>query len=53
MTPPILAIRPEPGCSATVLAGKSAGLAIEACPLLEVRCLPWTVPAGGFELRVL
>ena len=41
MTLPILAIRPEPGCSATVAAGRSVGLAIEACPLVEIRPVSW------------
>jgi uroporphyrinogen-III synthase len=49
MSGPILAIRPEPGCSATVAAGKAAGLAIEACPLAEIRALPWTLPPGVFD----
>ena len=45
MTPPVIAIRPEPGCSATVEAGRAAGLAIEAHPLFEVRSLAWDPPA--------
>ncbi len=49
MIAPILAIRPEPGCSATVAAGKAAGLAIEACPLAEIRPLPWALPPGNFD----
>jgi uroporphyrinogen-III synthase len=49
MTMPILAIRPEPGCGATVAAGKAMGLAIEACPLSEIRPLPWTLPGAEFD----
>jgi uroporphyrinogen-III synthase len=49
MTLPILAIRPQPGCSATVAAGKATGLAIEACPLAEIRPLSWTLPPGRFD----
>jgi uroporphyrinogen-III synthase len=44
MTGLILAIRPEPGCTATVVAGREAGLAIEGCPLFEVRPLAWEPP---------
>jgi uroporphyrinogen-III synthase len=45
VTPPIIAIRPEPGCSATVEAGRAAGLAVEGHPLFEVRPLAWDAPA--------
>ena len=45
----ILAIRPEPGCQATVAAGRAAGLAIEACPLFEIRPLDWAMPPGEFD----
>jgi uroporphyrinogen-III synthase len=49
MSLPILAIRPEPGCSATVAAGRAIGLAIEPCPLSELRPLPWSLPPGEFD----
>lgn len=49
MTRPILTIRPEPGCGATVAAGAEAGLAIVGCPLLELRPIPWRVPPGPFD----
>lgn len=45
MTTAIIAIRPEPGCSATVAAGREAGLVIEAFPLFEVRPIAWQPPA--------
>lgn len=45
----ILAIRPEPGCRATVAAGRASGLTIEACPLFEVRPVAWSCPAGPFD----
>lgn len=44
MSLPIVAIRPEPGCSATVERGNKAGLAIEGWPLFEVRPMPWEAP---------
>lgn len=44
MTPPVIAIRPEPGCTATVAAGRDIGLAVEGHPLFEVRRLAWTPP---------
>lgn len=45
MTGLILAIRPEPGSAATIAAGREVGLAIEACPLFELRPLAWNPPA--------
>lgn len=45
----ILAIRPEPGCQATVAAGNATGLAIEGCPLFEIRSLDWALPSGHFD----
>ncbi len=44
MSPPIIAIRPEPGCSATVEHGAREGLTIEPSPLFEVRPLAWDAP---------
>jgi uroporphyrinogen-III synthase len=44
MSAPIFAIRPEPGCSATVEAGRRMGLAIHGCPLFEVRPVAWVPP---------
>ena len=44
MTTSVIAIRPEPGCSATVEAGRAMGLAIECHPLLEIRSLAWAPP---------
>jgi uroporphyrinogen-III synthase len=49
MTGTILAIRPEPGCSATIAAGKTAGLTITGCPLFEIAPIPWSLPAGDFD----
>jgi uroporphyrinogen-III synthase len=44
VTIPVIAIRPEPGCSATVEAGRALGLAIEGHPMFEVRPLAWDAP---------
>lgn len=41
----IVAIRPEPGLSSTIAAGRAAGLAIEGWPLFEIRACPWEPPA--------
>jgi uroporphyrinogen-III synthase len=49
MTRPILTVRPEPGCSATIAAGAELGLAIEGCPLLELRPVDWQMPQGRFD----
>ena len=40
----VLTIRPEPGCSATVEAGRAAGLSIDGCPLFQIRPLAWEAP---------
>lgn len=54
MTLPIITIRPEPGCAATVAAGRDAGLAIESWPLFEVRPLAWDAPpADSFDALLL
>jgi uroporphyrinogen-III synthase len=42
----VIAIRPEPGSSATVEAARAAGLAVAAFPLFEIRPLPWDAPAA-------
>jgi uroporphyrinogen-III synthase len=44
VTLPVIAIRPEPGCTATVEAGREIGLSIEGYPLFEVRPLAWKSP---------
>ena len=49
MSLPIVAIRPEPGCSATVALAAKAGLAIEPWPLFEVRPLAWDPAPDGVE----
>jgi uroporphyrinogen-III synthase len=45
VTTPVIAIRPEPGCSATVEAGIAMGLLIECHPLLYIRPLAWAKPS--------
>jgi uroporphyrinogen-III synthase len=49
MSLPILTIRPEPGCGATVAAGKALGLAIAGYPLAELRPVRWSLPPGEFD----
>ena len=44
MSLPVIAIRPEPGCSATVERGLGDGLTIEPWPLFEVSPLAWHPP---------
>jgi uroporphyrinogen-III synthase len=39
-----MAIRPEPGLSATLAAGRAAGLDMEGWPLFELRALEWKPP---------
>ncbi|MCK0127791.1 uroporphyrinogen-III synthase [Erythrobacter sp. F6033] len=40
----IIAIRPEPGLSATVEAARALGLSVTAASLFEIRPLPWDAP---------
>ena len=44
MSRPIIVIRPEPGCSATVAAGRAAGLDTRGFPLFAIRPRAWQVP---------
>lgn len=53
MTLPIVAIRAEPGCSATVAAGREYGLDILPIPLSEIRPLEWALPHGEFDAILL
>ena len=41
---PLVIIRPQPGCDATVQAAQALGLPASAHPLLEVRRLAWQAP---------
>ena len=51
---PVIAIRPEPGLSATVERGRKLGLAIERCPLFEVRPVRWEAPdAARFDVLLI
>jgi len=45
MTRRIIAIRPEPGLSATIALGQELGLEITPMPLSHVEAMPWEVPA--------
>lgn len=44
MSLPIIAIRPQPGCAATIAAGLEACLAIEGHPLFAVEPKAWDAP---------
>lgn len=41
---PLIAIRPEPGCAATVAAARDLGLEASGYPMFEVRALAWELP---------
>ncbi len=47
MNAAIVAIRPEPGLTATIAAAAVLGLTVEGAPLSQIRALPWDVPAPG------
>jgi uroporphyrinogen-III synthase len=53
MTLPVVAIRAEPGCSATVAAGRDFGLDILPVPLAEIRPVEWSLPDGEFDALLL
>ena len=53
MTCAVIAIRPEPGCSATVEAGRERGLAIEGHPLFDIRPLAWEPPPETVDALLL
>lgn len=42
---PLIVIRPQPGCEASLAAARELGLDARAFPLFEVRPLAWDVPA--------
>lgn len=44
---PLLVIRPEPGCSATVALAHAARLEAEGYPLFEVKPVSWEAPPAG------
>lgn len=51
---PIIAIRPEPGCAATVAAGQALGLAIEPHPLFAIVPCAWHGPdAAGIDALLI
>lgn len=41
---PLVVLRPEPGCAATVVAARAAGMRAHGFPLFEVRALAWEPP---------
>jgi len=50
----VIAVRPEPGLSRTIAAGRELGLAIEGAPLFAIRALAWEpVPAGCVDALLL
>lgn len=50
MSAAVIAIRPEPGLSATVQAGQKVGLEISGYPLFELEAVPWEAPdSAGFD----
>jgi len=44
MSRPVIVVRPEPGCAATVAAGRAQGLDMRAFPLFEVHPRSWQLP---------
>lgn len=43
-TLPIISIRPQPGCAATVAAGQGLGMAIAPRPLFAIEAIAWDAP---------
>lgn len=44
MSSAVITIRPQPGCTATVAAGKALGLDVLGAPLSEIRACEWDAP---------
>lgn len=44
---PVIAIRPQPGCDATVAAAGARDLGVHGFPLFVVRAMPWQPPEAG------
>lgn len=44
---PLIVIRPEPGCSATVMAARAAGLDAHGFPLFTITPRSWALPPGS------
>ena len=44
---PLIVVRPEPGCGATLAAARELGLDARAFPLFEVGPVAWTAPAAA------
>lgn len=47
MTLPVIVLRPEPGCAATVTAARAQGLEAHGHPLFEVCPMAWQAPDAG------
>ena len=47
---PLIVIRPQPGCDASVAAARARGLDAHGFPLFAVRALDWQPPAPGVSL---
>jgi uroporphyrinogen-III synthase len=46
---PLLIVRPEPGCAASVTAAKALGLNAIAAPLFKIEPVRWARPEGRFD----
>ena len=54
MTQPMIVIRPQPGCDATVAAARALGLDARGFPLFDIRPVDWDPPAPDtFDAVVL
>ena len=45
----VIAIRPEPGCTATASLARDIGLKVETHPLSQVVAIEWHMPPGSFD----
>lgn len=51
---PVIVLRPEPGCAATLAAARARGLDAQGYPLFEVRSCEWDAPApDAFDALLL
>jgi len=53
MSRPLIVIRPEPGCSATVVSARERGLDARGYPLFRIALRPWCAPEEPIDALLL
>lgn len=53
MSLPILVIRPEPGCAATLAAAREQDMSLAGYPLSRIEPVEWSAPEGPFDALLI